>query len=334
MTTPSLPEAAKLARKALSSAKGYESRFEALAALDVALAASAEPMEPKPVYLIATGEFHGGYETYTRHDSFVPLSEYETLYATPSAQAEPSAQEPARIELAVRWLEKRRDDYVHEFGSYDPETGATEYGRGAKGQAREEYVAELEEVIEGIRALAACDVPPAGWSCSRWKGHEGPCAATPQPLPPSPEQAQAKQDVQAVPLLWLNPKVVDESTGKMRAGGALTWSESCVGNWTLPLYTAPRPGAAPPVQPLQYPDHLDILSTLRAGLTVTDEDELRQLRLFHVDRHAHWLGRADALAELESTHAEETRSLAEKHRRRADEVLAIIEAGLRTEGKN
>jgi hypothetical protein len=103
------------------------------------------------------------------------------LYTTPPAQAEPSAQEPAGIELAVRWLEMRRDDYVHEFGSYDPETGATEYGRGAKGQAREEYVAEIEEVIEGIRALAACDVPPAGWSCSRSMGHEGPCAATPSP---------------------------------------------------------------------------------------------------------------------------------------------------------
>jgi hypothetical protein len=103
------------------------------------------------------------------------------LDATPPAQAEPSAQEPAGIKLAVRWLEMRRDDYVHEFGSYDPETGATEYGRGAKGQAREEYVAEIEEVIEGIRALAACDVPPAGWSCSRSMGHEGPCAATPSP---------------------------------------------------------------------------------------------------------------------------------------------------------
>lgn len=25
-----------------------------------------------------------------------------------------------------------------------------------------------------------CDVPPKGWKCSRMKGHEGPCAATPE----------------------------------------------------------------------------------------------------------------------------------------------------------
>lgn len=35
---------------------------------------------------------------------------------------------------------------------------------------------------EGYVVLALeppCDVPPAGWSCSRAKGHDGPCAATP-----------------------------------------------------------------------------------------------------------------------------------------------------------
>lgn len=26
-----------------------------------------------------------------------------------------------------------------------------------------------------------CDVPPAGWSCTRARGHEGPCAAVPLP---------------------------------------------------------------------------------------------------------------------------------------------------------
>lgn len=29
------------------------------------------------------------------------------------------------------------------------------------------------------RGADDCDVPPAGWSCSRQKGHEGPCAASP-----------------------------------------------------------------------------------------------------------------------------------------------------------
>lgn len=26
-----------------------------------------------------------------------------------------------------------------------------------------------------------CEVPPSGWVCSRAKGHEGPCAASPAP---------------------------------------------------------------------------------------------------------------------------------------------------------
>ncbi len=56
------------------------------------------------------------------------------------------------IELAARWVEKRRDDYDCEHGFTDPETGTREYpGRGAG----EEYVYELHEIIEGIRALAA-----------------------------------------------------------------------------------------------------------------------------------------------------------------------------------
>jgi hypothetical protein len=29
------------------------------------------------------------------------------------------------------------------------------------------------------RVDGPCDVPPAGWECSRKRGHEGPCAAVP-----------------------------------------------------------------------------------------------------------------------------------------------------------
>lgn len=55
----------------------------------------------------------------------------------------------AGIELAARFVEKRLKDYVDEFGSTDPETGTVEFpGNG------DEYVGELEEIIEGIRALA------------------------------------------------------------------------------------------------------------------------------------------------------------------------------------
>lgn len=54
------------------------------------------------------------------------------------------------VELAARFVEKRRDDYVRDHGSYDYDTGFTEFpGDGL------EYVGELDEIIEGIRALAA-----------------------------------------------------------------------------------------------------------------------------------------------------------------------------------
>lgn len=53
------------------------------------------------------------------------------------------------IETAAKWVDKRLADYQREHGSIDPETGAAEYpGDG------EEYVGELVEIAEGIRALA------------------------------------------------------------------------------------------------------------------------------------------------------------------------------------
>lgn len=53
------------------------------------------------------------------------------------------------IERAAKLIEKRRDDYIEAHGSYDPDTGATEFpGNG------DEYVGELDEIVEGIRALA------------------------------------------------------------------------------------------------------------------------------------------------------------------------------------
>src|SRR5678815_4162166 len=56
---------------------------------------------------------------------------------------------PDGVELAARFVEKRLNDYVQEHGAYDNSTGATEFpGNG------DEYVYELEEIIEGIRALA------------------------------------------------------------------------------------------------------------------------------------------------------------------------------------
>lgn len=53
------------------------------------------------------------------------------------------------LEEAAKWVDQRLADYVSDHGVYDPETGATEFpGNG------EEYCGELEEISEGIRALA------------------------------------------------------------------------------------------------------------------------------------------------------------------------------------
>lgn len=72
---------------------------------------------------------------------------------TPSqdAEAQPEAQAvPEGLKKAISFVRKRLDDYVAEHGSYDGETGVTEFpGNG------DEYVCELEEIIEGLEALAA-----------------------------------------------------------------------------------------------------------------------------------------------------------------------------------
>ena len=54
------------------------------------------------------------------------------------------------VELAAEWVDQRCFGYVAEHGSYDPSTGATEFS-----SAGEEYVAELAEIAEGLRAFGA-----------------------------------------------------------------------------------------------------------------------------------------------------------------------------------
>ena len=70
-----------------------------------------------------------------------------SLASTRPAEAQAVAEGLAK---AIAFVRKRRDDYVTEHGSYDRETGTTEFpGNG------DEYVGELEEIIEGLKALAA-----------------------------------------------------------------------------------------------------------------------------------------------------------------------------------
>ena len=59
----------------------------------------------------------------------------------------------ATAEDAAAWVEARRDAFVAEHGSTDPDTGTLEFGRGAHAEAKTEYVGELEEIAHGLRNL-------------------------------------------------------------------------------------------------------------------------------------------------------------------------------------
>ena len=54
----------------------------------------------------------------------------------------------AGIEVACKLIEKKAEDYIQEFGSYDPSTGVYEFNT-----AGEEYLGTLAELAEEIRAL-------------------------------------------------------------------------------------------------------------------------------------------------------------------------------------
>src|SRR5690606_27574759 len=100
----------------------------------------------------------GGSELFSRHgDEFrldidfvcKRISEQRERMIAALGNAVRAQRKADGIELSARFVETRRDEYVKEFGFYDGETGVTEFpGNG------NEYVYELEEIIEGIRALA------------------------------------------------------------------------------------------------------------------------------------------------------------------------------------
>lgn len=108
---------------------------------------------------------------------------------------EQALREAAGIERAVAWIDKRRNDFMDEHGTHDPETGGTDLSR-----AGQEYVGELDEIAEGLRSLLPCDRPPSGWYCTRQRGHAGPCAAL--ALPASAHGAEPSDaDSEALKLL-------------------------------------------------------------------------------------------------------------------------------------
>ncbi|AAL49619.1 unknown [Sinorhizobium phage PBC5] len=106
------------------------------------------------------------------------LAAFSSLRRNPTTPGKESGQEvepvsvPEGVELAARFVEKRLNDYVQEHGSYDHSTGVTEFpGNG------DEYVYELEEIVEGIRALAAAPQPNPSIvdaeTLYRWRGPKG-----------------------------------------------------------------------------------------------------------------------------------------------------------------
>lgn len=115
----------------------------------------------------------GGSELFVRHgDGFrldvdfvcKRISEMRERHQEAMHRAIRAERKADGIELAARFVEKRLHDYVSEHGSTDPDTGTVEYpGNG------EEYVYELEEIIEGIRELASPALPAPAASTA--KGH-------------------------------------------------------------------------------------------------------------------------------------------------------------------
>ena len=59
----------------------------------------------------------------------------------------------SEIERCASWVDARRDAFCADHGSIDPDTGALEFGRGRYAQDKEEYVGELEDIANGLRAL-------------------------------------------------------------------------------------------------------------------------------------------------------------------------------------
>ncbi|MCP1126320.1 hypothetical protein [Robbsia andropogonis] len=59
----------------------------------------------------------------------------------------------AALEEAAKHLDKKADEYVHEFGCVDPDTGSLEFGQGPHADEKHEYYSTLLELAEEIRAL-------------------------------------------------------------------------------------------------------------------------------------------------------------------------------------
>jgi hypothetical protein len=77
----------------------------------------------------------------------------KALDRAPAPSAAPAEGWKDGIERAAKLLDDKREAFDAEHGFIDPETGTMEYGSGSRGQAKLDYVSELAEPAEEIRAL-------------------------------------------------------------------------------------------------------------------------------------------------------------------------------------
>jgi len=78
--------------------------------------------------------------------------EIERLRAALTVAQELAAHYAER-ERCAAWVDARRDAYCADFGAVDPSTGTLEFGRGSHAEAKHDYVSDLIEIADGLRAL-------------------------------------------------------------------------------------------------------------------------------------------------------------------------------------
>lgn len=105
------------------------------------------------------------------------------------APAPVQVDDSAGIARAAAYIQQKADDYAEENCGLEPDTNAATYRYGQAGEDYHHSLIELAEEVAGL-AKGPCTVPPAGWQCSRTKGHSGPCAATPGAQPPARGEAE------------------------------------------------------------------------------------------------------------------------------------------------
>lgn len=90
----------------------------------------------------------------SERDRFTDIALVVREEALAYADALAAARVAQERERCVAWIEARKDAFCAAHGYIDPDTGFLEFGRGAHAQAKHDYVSELEEIADGLRALS------------------------------------------------------------------------------------------------------------------------------------------------------------------------------------